>query len=113
MKAFRLRGDTSTLKQAVTAHFDTPSLIDAYKHLWNFCGDLLKELGVTYHTRRSTDKRDAFEATLTYSLPLTSLMKLTNSLPFTVKLHISLAYHALNQIQSQRDWIPTIKLSLV
>ena len=24
-----------------------------------------KELGITYHTRRSTDKSDAFEATLT------------------------------------------------
>ena len=34
VKAFRLRGDISTLKQAVTAHFDTPSLIDAHKHLW-------------------------------------------------------------------------------
>ena len=47
VKAFRLRGDTSTLKQAVTAHFDSPSLIE---YLWDFCGDLLKELGVTYHT---------------------------------------------------------------
>ena len=47
VKAFRLCGDTSTLKQAVIAHFDTPSLIDAHKHLWNFCGDLLKELGIT------------------------------------------------------------------
>ena len=69
MKAFCLRDDTSTLKQAVTAHFDTPSLIDAYKHLWDFCGDLLKELGITYHTRHSTDKRDAFEATLILSQP--------------------------------------------
>ena len=76
MKAFRLCGDTSTLRQAVTAHFDTPSLIDAHKHLLDFCGDLLKELGVTYHTRHSTDKRDAFEATLTDIPVLSAFNKL-------------------------------------
>ena len=81
VKAFRLRGDTSTLKQAVTAHFDTPSLIDAYKHLWDFCGDLLKELGVTYHTRRSTDKRDAFEATLTDILSAFNKLDEVDKLP--------------------------------
>ena len=81
VKAFRLRGDTSTLRQAVTAHFDTPSLTDAHKHLWDFCGDLLKELGVTYHTRRSTDKRDAFEATLTDILSAFNKLDEVDKLP--------------------------------
>ena len=81
VKVFRLRGDTSTLKQAVIAHFDTPSLIDAHKHLWDFCGDLLKELGVTYHTRRSTDKRDAFEATLTDILSAFNKLDEVDELP--------------------------------
>ena len=64
IKAFRLRGNTTNLKQAVAAHFDISSLVDAHKLLWDCFGDVLKQFGLTYLSRRSTDKRDAFEATL-------------------------------------------------
>ena len=74
---------------------------------------MLKELGVTYQTRRSTDKHDTFEATLTDILSAFNRLDEVDKLPSIVKLHISLVYHALNQIQSQRDWIPVIKLPLV
>ena len=42
--------------------FDVSSLIEAHKLLWDCSGDMLKQL--TYHLRFSTDKHDAFEATL-------------------------------------------------
>ena len=47
----------------------------------DFCGDLLKELGLTYHTRRSTDKRDAFEATLTDILSAFNKLDEVDKLP--------------------------------
>ena len=64
VKAYRLRGNIASLKQLISAHFDLSSLIDAHKYLWDYCGDALEQLGLTYHSRRSTDKRDAFEAIL-------------------------------------------------
>ena len=81
VKAFRLRGDVSTLKKAVTACFDSSSLIEAHKLLWDFCGDSLKELGLVYHSRRSTDKRDAFEATLVDILSVFDKLDEADSIP--------------------------------
>ena len=82
IKAHRLRGCTTNLKQAVAAHFDISSLIDAHKLLWDHCGDTLKQLGLTYHTRRSTDKRDAFEATLADILSAFNKLDKDDKLPF-------------------------------
>ena len=44
IKAHRLRGCTTNLKQAVAAHFDVSSLIDATSFCG--CGDTLKQLGL-------------------------------------------------------------------
>ena len=81
VKAFRLRGDVSTLKKAVTACFDSSSLIEAHKLLWDFCCDSLKELGLVYHSRRSTDKHDAFEATLVDILSVIDKLDEADSIP--------------------------------
>ena len=81
VKAFRLRGDVSTLKKAVTACFDSSSLIEAHKLLWDFCGDSLKDLGLVYHSRRSTDKRDASEATLVDILSVFDKLDEADSIP--------------------------------
>ena len=71
----------STLKKAVTACFDSSSLIEAHKLLWDFCGNSLKELGLVYHSRRSTDKRDAFEATLVDILSVFDKLDEADSIP--------------------------------
>ena len=82
VKAHRLRGSTTTLKQAVATHFDLSSLTDAHKLLWDHCGDTLRHLGLTYHTRRSTDKRDAFEVTLADILSAFNKLDEDDKLPF-------------------------------
>ena len=80
-KAYRLRGNTANMKQIISVHFDTSSLIDAHKYLWDHCGDTLKQLDMTYHTRRTTDKRDAFEATLSDILTAFSKLDDDDKLP--------------------------------
>ena len=82
VKAHRLRGSTTNLKQSVATHFDLSSLTDAQKLLWDHCGDTLRHLGLTYHTRRSTDKRDAFEATLADILSAFNKLDEDHKLPF-------------------------------
>lgn len=69
------------MKQVISVHFDTSSLIDAHKYLWDCCGDTLKQLDLTYHTRRSTDKRDAFEAILSDILVAFSKLDEDDKLP--------------------------------
>ena len=71
----------STLKKAVTACVDSSSLIEAHKLLLDFCGDSLKELELVYHSRRSTDKRDAFEATLVDILSVFNKLDEADSIP--------------------------------
>ena len=82
VEAHRLRGSTTNLKQSVATHFDLSSLTDAHKLLWDHCGDTLRHLGLTYHTRRSTDKRDAFEATLADILSAFNKLDEDDKLPF-------------------------------
>ena len=50
-------------------------------NLWDFCGDSLKELGLVYHSRRSTDKCDAFEATLVHILSVFDKLDEADSIP--------------------------------
>ena len=59
IKAYRLKGDTLGMKQAVLSTFDSSSLATAHKCLWDKCGDDLKQLGLSYHLRRGSEKRQA------------------------------------------------------
>ena len=43
---------------------------------------MLEQLGLTFHTRRSTDKRDAFEATLEDILSAFKRLDKDDKLPF-------------------------------
>ena len=81
VKAYRLRGNIASLKKLISAHFDLSSLIDAHKYIWDYCGDALEQLGLTYHSRRSTDKRDAFEAILSDILLAISKLDDDDKLP--------------------------------
>ena len=49
--------------------------------MWDFCGDSLKELGLVYHSRCSTDKRDAFEVTLVDILSVFDKLDEADSIP--------------------------------
>ena len=57
IKAYRLKGDLVGLKQEVCSQFDPSSLGSAHKLLWDFCGSDLEQLGLPFHARRSSDKR--------------------------------------------------------
>ena len=57
IKAYRLKGDKLGLKQAVLSAFDPTVLARAHKNLWEFCKDDLVHLGLSYHARRSSEKR--------------------------------------------------------
>ena len=50
--------------------------------LWDHCGDTLRHLSLTYHTRRSTDERDAFEVTLADILSAFNELDEDDKLPF-------------------------------
>ena len=65
IKAYRLKGDAVGLKQAVLSTFDSSALAAAYKSLWDICCVDLKDCGLTFHQRRTSEKRPAADAFLT------------------------------------------------
>lgn len=58
IKAYRLKGDTLGLKQAIFSSFDASALVTAHKRLWDACKDLLG------HQRRGSEKRQVTEVVL-------------------------------------------------
>ena len=62
VKAFRLKGDNTSLKSAIATRFDTGVLSSAIKALWDFSGPDLSRLGLTYQSRRNADKQQLFES---------------------------------------------------
>ena len=71
IKAYRLKGDLVGLKQEVCSQFDPSSLGSAHKLLWDFCGSDLEQLGLPFHARRGSDKRqvtDIFVADIVTAL---------------------------------------------
>ena len=74
IKAYRLKVDASScfhqslqakrghlyLKQVVLSVFDATLLAAAYKALRDMCGNFLWGCGLTYHSRRSSDKPATF-----------------------------------------------------
>ena len=71
----------STLKKAVTACFDSSSLIEAPQTFVGLLWRFTKELGLVYHSRCSTDKRDVFEATLVDILSVFDKLDEADSIP--------------------------------
>ena len=61
IKAFRLRGDVNTLRQAALNCFSTSLISNAKKALWDMCTSELSSLELPFAPRRSSEKR--FQAT--------------------------------------------------
>ena len=57
IKAYRLRGDISGLRNALLSVVDSLLLVDAHKSLWQHCKNDLEELGLSFKNRRDSDKR--------------------------------------------------------
>lgn len=64
VKAFRLRGDANALKQAALGRFNSPSLANAKKVLWEACSTDLSLLELPFTPRRSSEKRSQASADL-------------------------------------------------
>ena len=56
MKAYRLKGDNASLKQALHENFSIPDISDALKLLWNHSRSELEALNFTYHEKRGSEK---------------------------------------------------------
>ena len=57
VKAFRLKGDNTSLRSAIAARFDTGVPSSAIKALWDFSGPDLSRLGLAYQSHRNADKQ--------------------------------------------------------
>ena len=64
IKAFRLRGDLNSLKQAALSRFNISMLASAKKALWECCKDDLTVLDLPFSQRRSLEKRSQAAADL-------------------------------------------------
>ena len=53
------------MKLVVLLTFDLSSLATAHKTLWDHCGDHLKQLGLSYHVRRGSEKRQVADMVFT------------------------------------------------
>lgn len=82
IKAYRLRGDASGLRTAVLSAVDPVRLLDAYKALWQHCKTDLEELGISFKSRRDSDKRSVSEAVLGDIVVAFEVLDNANKLPF-------------------------------
>ena len=64
VKAYRLRGDVSGLRNTLLPAVDSSLLVDAHKALWQHCKDDLEKLGLTFKSRRDSDKRSVSDVIL-------------------------------------------------
>ena len=56
IKAFRMKGDTDSLKQALGKSFYENEVANALKILWDSSSSVLESSGFTYHQRRGSEK---------------------------------------------------------
>ena len=56
IKAFRLKGDVTSLKQALSESFSLSEIVYALKMLWDHSQSELESAGFTYQQRRGSDK---------------------------------------------------------
>ena len=52
------------MRNALLPAVDSSFLVDAYKALWQHCKEDLEELGLTFKSRRDSDKRSISDAIL-------------------------------------------------
>ena len=64
IKAFRLKGDNESLKGIVIERFSDVAVDTAKKLLWDVCKDQLVSAGLSFHSRRDSDKRSQLVANL-------------------------------------------------
>ena len=69
------------MKQAVLSVFDCTSLATAYKSLWDNCEDDLSLCGLTFHQRRTSEKRQAADAFLADILTAFDKLDTSDKLP--------------------------------
>ena len=64
IKAFRLRGDTDSLRRVLKDRFSGAHVESAKRLLWDSCGQALDELNLTFHVRRDSENRSQLSANI-------------------------------------------------
>ena len=62
VKAFRLKGDTNSLKRLAYERFSSEFVERAKKALWDLCGSSLEAASLPFHMRQDSDRRSQLEA---------------------------------------------------
>ena len=62
--AYRLKGDTDSLKKIVVEHFCNDDVEAAKRLLWDSCSSHLLDKGLVFHRHRDSDRRSQLEAHL-------------------------------------------------
>lgn len=81
IKAFRLRGDRFSLRQAVMEKFSDSDLLEAMQVLWDHCHDSLEKLGVEFVRRRASDKRSLLDVVLADILDALDKLDVDDTIP--------------------------------
>ena len=64
IKAYRLKGDTDSLRRVVKDHFSSAHVENAKRLLWDSCGQLLEEVNLPFYARRDSENRSQLSANI-------------------------------------------------
>ena len=79
--AYRLKGDTDSLKKIVFNHFCNDDVEAAKRLLWDSCSSHLLAKGLLFHTRRDSDRLSQLEAHLDDIIHAFDVVDLSDSIP--------------------------------
>lgn len=79
--AFRLKGDTDSLKKIVVERFCNDDVDKAKKNLWGSCSSILLANDLLFHVRRDSDNRSQLDANLSDILSAFEFLDSIDSLP--------------------------------
>ena len=64
IKAYRLKGDTDSLRRVVKDHFSSAHVENAKRLLWDSCGQLLEEVNLPFYACRDSENRSQLSANI-------------------------------------------------
>ena len=79
--AYRLKGDTDSLKKIVVERFCNDDVEAAKRLLWDSCSSHLLAKGLVFHTRRDSDRRSQLEAHLDDIIHAFDVLDSSDSIP--------------------------------
>ena len=81
IKAYRLKGDSTSLKRLVEDRFSSDSITEAKIQLWDVCKQKLDDSALHFQNRRDSDKRSQLTANLEDILQAFEVLDSSDSIP--------------------------------